>query len=226
MIVSTRREHGSPRSTPMRRDGRPALVLEVRLDRRPRARGRRRAMKYRNGALPAPGSCSPLGQEREEAGQEDAAARTHTRTASSPAGTRSRDPSQPAVSTAPVRYQVRYSASFQPPAAAIASQPGGDAEERMPIAQTSWNGCRRSRHWSSSATAMTSARAAVSGGRSATEHRISSESVCRMARPAPVGGRPGPARSGGDQLVVVAVEPVAQPVAEGARRGPGSGSAA
>src|SRR5690349_13949405 len=47
----------------------------------------------------------------------------------------------------------------------MASQPAAIPKNAIPRAQMSWNGCRRRRHWSSSATAMTSARTVVSQGR-------------------------------------------------------------
>ena len=113
-----------------------------------------------------------------------------------------------------MRYQVRYSASFQPPAAARASQPEATPKNVIPIAQTSWNGCRRSRHWSSRATAITRARRAVSVGQQ-DGHRWWSF----------VGPWHGGRRQLGDQagieLVVVAVQPVAQPVARRRAVGPG-----
>src|SRR6185503_8606056 len=78
----------------------------------------------------------------------------------------------------------------------------------IPIAQTSWNGWRRSRHWSSRARAITRARNAVSVGSSAC-----------IVSPSIGGAGPGaecfwPLRSGRHELVIVAMDPIAEPVAQ------------
>src|SRR6185503_11915066 len=75
----------------------------------------------------------------------------------------------------------------------------------MPMAHTSWNAWRRSRHWSSRAIAMTSASVAVTAG-SVTD--IGGGPSLVVDRAGSVVG------SGGDELVVVAMESVAQPIAK------------
>ena len=70
-------------------------------------------------------------------------------------------PSQPTVHAAPVRYQVRYSGSFQPPKAAMASVAAAMPKKSMPMPHASWNAPRRSRHWSNRANEKTRASTAV-----------------------------------------------------------------
>src|SRR5436190_7476970 len=81
----------------------------------------------------------------------------------------------------------------------------------MPSAHTSWNGWRRSRHWSINAIDMTRARIAVRAGRVTDIGGTS------------FGSANSGALSGGDQLVVVAMQAVAQPVTERCALRPGDG---
>ena len=81
-------------------------------------------------------------------------------------------PSQPAVQRAPVRYHVRYRSSFQPDAPPIASQPEAIPKNSIPMPQIAWNAWRRSRHWSSNATANTRARIEVIAGSTMRESTV------------------------------------------------------